>query len=147
MALAFVKRGVLEVCLHWILRLFKVHSDKGVALRSGWHGISPKMTHLVMNVSWNNVHGICIDTHVHRICKLSWLGHQDQNTSSDKRDITNVLPKEVLVPINPLLVGFGQTICTHVQPFYSLCIVSELCPTAFQEDALIKQSHMKTKLG
>ncbi|KAD7117417.1 hypothetical protein E3N88_04685 [Mikania micrantha] len=45
-------------------------------------GISPKMTHLVMNVSWNNVHGICIDTHVHRICKLSWLGHQDQNTTS-----------------------------------------------------------------
>ncbi|KAD7479616.1 hypothetical protein E3N88_02752 [Mikania micrantha] len=110
-------------------------------------GISPKMTHLVMNVSWNNVHGICIDTHVHRICKLSWLGHQDQNTSSDKRGIANVLPKEELVPINPLLMGFGQTICTHVQPSYSLCIVSELYPTAFQEAAPIKQSHMKTKLG
>ncbi|KAD3337306.1 hypothetical protein E3N88_32826 [Mikania micrantha] len=100
-------------------------------------GISPKMTHLVMNVSWNNVHGICIDTHV----------HQDQNTSSDKRGIANVLPKEELVPINPLLMGFGQTICTHVQPSYSLCIVSELYPTAFQEAAPIKQSHMKTKLA
>ncbi|KAL8266779.1 hypothetical protein R6Q59_004123 [Mikania micrantha] len=79
------------------------------------------------------------------ICRLSWLGHQDQNTSSDKRGIANVLPKEELVPINPLLVGFGQTICTHVQPSYSLCIVSELCPTAFQEAAPIKQSLMKTK--
>uniref|UniRef100_A0A175YLG9 HhH-GPD domain-containing protein n=1 Tax=Daucus carota subsp. sativus TaxID=79200 RepID=A0A175YLG9_DAUCS len=31
-------------------------------------GIGPKMAHLVINVGWNNVQGICVDTHVHRIC-------------------------------------------------------------------------------
>ncbi|KAD5960483.1 hypothetical protein E3N88_11955 [Mikania micrantha] len=71
-------------------------------------GISPNMTHLVTNVAWNNVHGICIDTHVHRIYKLPWSGHQDQNTSADERSIANVLPKEELVPINPLLVGLDK---------------------------------------
>lgn len=63
-------------------------------------GIGPKMAHLVrlfallklnlefllllrtfcllllqvMNIGWNNVHGICVDTHVHRICnRLGWV--------------------------------------------------------------------------
>ncbi|XP_057959120.1 endonuclease III homolog 1, chloroplastic-like isoform X2 [Malania oleifera] len=37
-------------------------------------GIGPKMAHLVMNVAWNNVQGICVDTHVHRICnRLGWV--------------------------------------------------------------------------
>ncbi|TKY67450.1 Endonuclease III-like 1 [Spatholobus suberectus] len=37
-------------------------------------GIGPKMAHLVMNVGWNNVQGICVDTHVHRICnRLGWV--------------------------------------------------------------------------
>lgn len=27
-----------------------------------------------MNVGWNNVQGICVDTHVHRICnRLGWV--------------------------------------------------------------------------
>ncbi|XP_073124349.1 endonuclease III homolog 1, chloroplastic-like isoform X2 [Henckelia pumila] len=37
-------------------------------------GIGPKMAHLIMNVGWNNVQGICVDTHVHRICnRLGWV--------------------------------------------------------------------------
>ncbi|XP_048140312.1 endonuclease III homolog 1, chloroplastic-like isoform X2 [Rhodamnia argentea] len=37
-------------------------------------GIGPKMAHLVMNIGWNNVQGICVDTHVHRICnRLGWV--------------------------------------------------------------------------
>uniref|UniRef100_A0A2P2LAA2 Endonuclease III homolog 1ic isoform X1 n=1 Tax=Rhizophora mucronata TaxID=61149 RepID=A0A2P2LAA2_RHIMU len=37
-------------------------------------GIGPKMAHLVMNIAWNNVQGICVDTHVHRICnRLGWV--------------------------------------------------------------------------
>ena len=30
--------------------------------------------HQVMNAGWNNVQGICVDTHVHRICnRLGWV--------------------------------------------------------------------------
>ena len=63
-------------------------------------GIGPKMAHLVgvncifivvrllawflkvlwfvllkvMNIAWNDVQGICVDTHVHRICnRLGWV--------------------------------------------------------------------------
>ncbi|XP_021653693.2 endonuclease III homolog 1, chloroplastic isoform X2 [Hevea brasiliensis] len=43
-------------------------------------GIGPKMAHLVMNIAWNNVQGICVDTHVHRICnRLGWVSRPSTN--------------------------------------------------------------------
>ncbi|CAI7896958.1 unnamed protein product [Closterium sp. NIES-54] len=36
-------------------------------------GVGPKMAYLVMNVAWERVEGICVDTHVHRIARrLGW---------------------------------------------------------------------------
>ncbi|CAK7322598.1 unnamed protein product [Dovyalis caffra] len=102
-------------------------------------GIGPKMAHLVMNIAWNNVQGICVDTHVHRICnRLGWVARpgtkQKTSTPEETREALQIwLPKEEWVPINPLLVGFGQTICTPLRPRCGMCSISELCPSAFKE--------------
>ncbi|TQE11681.1 hypothetical protein C1H46_002717 [Malus baccata] len=102
-------------------------------------GIGPKMAHLVMNVGWNDVQGICVDTHVHRICnRLGWVSRpgkkQKTSTPEQTREALQLwLPKEEWDPINPLLVGFGQTICTPLRPRCGLCSVSEFCPSAFKE--------------
>ncbi|XP_040373681.1 endonuclease III homolog 1, chloroplastic isoform X2 [Rosa chinensis] len=102
-------------------------------------GIGPKMAHLVMNVAWDNVQGICVDTHVHRICnRLGWVSRagKKQKTSNpeETREALQLwLPKEEWVPINPLLVGFGQTVCTPLRPRCGVCSVSEFCPSAFKE--------------
>ncbi|KAF5452001.1 hypothetical protein F2P56_027043, partial [Juglans regia] len=126
-------------------------------------GIGPKMAHLVMNVGWNNVQGICVDTHVHRICnRLGWVsksctkqrgmlgeliceGLQLKKTSTpeETREALQLwLPKEEWVPINPLLVGFGQTVCTPLRPNCGMCSVSDFCPSAFRE---ISRSPSKSK--
>ncbi|KAJ6733881.1 ENDONUCLEASE III-LIKE PROTEIN 1 [Salix koriyanagi] len=102
-------------------------------------GIGPKMAHLVMNIAWNNVQGICVDTHVHRICnRLGWVARpgtkQKTSTPEETREALQLwLPKDEWVPINPLLVGFGQTICTPLRPRCEMCGISELCPSAFKE--------------
>ncbi|GLT67529.1 hypothetical protein SLA2020_398290 [Shorea laevis] len=102
-------------------------------------GIGPKMAHLVMNVGWNDVQGICVDTHVHRICnRLGWvsrLGTKQKTSSPEetRESLQRWLPKEEWVPINPLLVGFGQTICTPLRPRCEICSISEFCPSAFKE--------------
>ncbi|PHU15741.1 Endonuclease III -like protein 2, chloroplastic [Capsicum chinense] len=104
-------------------------------------GIGPKMAHLVMNVAWENVQGICVDTHVHRISnRLGWVSRpgtkQKTRTPEETRESLQLwLPKEEWVPINPLLVGFGQTICTPLRPRCAICAVSDLCPSAFKEAA------------
>ncbi|KAF1899228.1 hypothetical protein Lal_00019352 [Lupinus albus] len=102
-------------------------------------GIGPKMGHLVMNVGWNNVQGICVDTHVHRICnRLGWVSRlgtkQKTSTPEETREaLQRWLPREEWDPINPLLVGFGQTICTPLRPRCAECGISELCPAAFKD--------------
>ncbi|KAL5727159.1 DNA-(apurinic or apyrimidinic site) lyase [Ranunculus cassubicifolius] len=96
-------------------------------------GVGPKMAHLVMHIAWNNVQGICVDTHVHRISnRLKWV--RNTSTPEGTREALELwLPKEEWVPINPLLVGFGQTICTPLRPKCGMCSINHLCPAAFKE--------------
>lgn len=105
-------------------------------------GIGPKMAHLIMNVAWENVQGICVDTHVHRISnRLGWVGRlkapgniQRTKTPEETRKCLEAwLPSEEWASINPLLVGFGQTICTPVRPRCGECLLNIHCPTAFKE--------------
>lgn len=104
-------------------------------------GIGPKMAHLIMNVGWEDVQGICVDTHVHRICnRLGWVSFSGmkQNTKTPeetRKALEAWLPRDEWVPINPLLVGFGQTVCTPVRPRCGECLVSSFCPAAFKETA------------
>ncbi|OAY71789.1 Endonuclease III, chloroplastic, partial [Ananas comosus] len=104
-------------------------------------GIGPKMAHLVMIVGWNNVQGICVDTHVHRICnRLGWVFRPGTRQKTLTPEETRVslqtwLPKDEWAPINPLLVGFGQTVCTPLWPKCGICSINKLCPSAFKESS------------
>ncbi|RID69514.1 hypothetical protein BRARA_C01605 [Brassica rapa] len=112
-------------------------------------GIGPKMAHLILHIAWNDVQGICVDTHVHRICnRLGWVSRPatKQKTSSPEETrlaLQQWLPKEEWVAINPLLVGFGQTICTPLRPRCEACSVAKLCPAAFKEASSSPSSKLK----
>uniref|UniRef100_A0A803KTD4 Endonuclease III homolog n=1 Tax=Chenopodium quinoa TaxID=63459 RepID=A0A803KTD4_CHEQI len=102
-------------------------------------GIGPKIAHLVLHIAWNDVQGICVDTHVHRICnRLGWVTRPGTNQKTKSPEETREalqkwLPKEEWVSINPLLVGFGQTICAPLRPRCGVCQINSLCPSAFKE--------------
>nr|VDD59453.1 unnamed protein product [Brassica oleracea] len=102
-------------------------------------GVGPKIAHLVLHIAWNDVQGICVDTHVHRICnRLGWVTKPGTKQKTSSPEETRValqqwLPKEEWVAINFLLVGFGQKICTPLRPRCGVCSISELCPSAFKE--------------
>ncbi|MED6206004.1 alpha,alpha-trehalase nth1 [Stylosanthes scabra] len=114
-------------------------------------GVGPKIAYLVMILGWNNVQGICVDTHVHRICnRLGWVSRAGtkQKTSTPeetRKALQRWLPKEEWVPINPLLVHFGGTICTPLRPRCGECSISNLCPSAFVETS--KPSSKSNKSG
>ncbi|KAK8960672.1 hypothetical protein KSP40_PGU001444 [Platanthera guangdongensis] len=73
-------------------------------------GIGPKMAYLVLNVAWNNVQGVGVDTHEHRISnRLRWVaqpgGVQKTRSPEETRiSLQKWPPKEEWDPINPLLV-------------------------------------------
>lgn len=132
---AHYMKKVAEICLE------KYDGDIPSSLHEllALPGIGPKMAHLVMNIGWNNVQGICVDTHVHRICnRLGWVSRPGTRKKTLTPEETRVslqtwLPKDEWVPINPLLVGFGQTICTPLRPRCGICVINKLCPSAFTE--------------
>ncbi|KAL8020670.1 putative endonuclease III-like protein [Plasmopara halstedii] len=100
-------------------------------------GVGPKMATLVMTCAWKTTVGICVDTHVHRISnRLKWVqtwntkNPKSQDPEKTRAELEDWLPKEHWGTINPLLVGFGQTICLPRGPKCSECKIRGICPSA-----------------
>lgn len=88
-------------------------------------GVGPKIAYLALQVAHDRVDGIGVDTHVHRICnRLEWVKSKDAEET--RIALQQWLPKEFWTEINPLLVGFGQTVCLPVRPKCADCLVK--CP-------------------
>ncbi|KAI8802616.1 DNA glycosylase, partial [Cladochytrium replicatum] len=85
-------------------------------------GIGPKMAYLAMQCAWNKSVGIGVDTHVHRISnRLGWV------KTKEPEQTRKVLPREHWTEINPLMVGFGQTVCLPIKPKCDECPLKEWC--------------------
>ncbi|XP_005805175.2 endonuclease III-like protein 1 isoform X1 [Xiphophorus maculatus] len=94
-------------------------------------GVGPKMAHLAMDIAWDQVSGIGVDTHVHRISnRLGWLKKPTKNPEDTRKALEEWLPRELWSEINWLLVGFGQQVCLPVSPLCSVCLNQYSCPSA-----------------
>ena len=57
-------------------------------------GVGPKMAYLVMKCAWNQVIGIGVDTHVHRIAnRLNWLRKSTKQPEDTRKELENWLPR------------------------------------------------------
>ena len=96
-------------------------------------GVGPKMAHLTMITGWNQLTGIAVDTHVHRISnRLQWTTRTKQPEQTRKQ-LEKWLPKNYWNKINHLFVGFGQTICLPIKPKCNICLNNHLCPSSSTE--------------
>ena len=70
---------------------------------------------------WGTVNlGICVDTHVHRITNR-WGYIETKKPDETEFVLRKLLPRRYWIPINDLLVTFGQNICKPISPFCSRC--------------------------
>jgi endonuclease-3 len=89
-------------------------------------GVGRKTANLVRNLGYD-LEGICVDTHVHRISnRLGWV--RTKTPEQTEKALEGLLPQKYWIPINELLVRFGQTLCTPVSPFCSRCPIRQHCP-------------------
>lgn len=101
-------------------------------------GVGPKMAFLLRSAAWNITDGIGVDVHVHRLANMwKWVPKTQHPTPEKTRvALEKWLPREYWREINPLLVGFGQTICPSLGPKCSQCSLSKgLCNAAFRKGA------------
>jgi endonuclease-3 len=89
-------------------------------------GVGRKTANLVLTLGFGK-EGICVDTHVHRICNR-WGYVTTRSPEETEMALRKILPGEYWIEINDLLVAFGQNHCLPVSPFCSTCRLQELCP-------------------
>ncbi|KAJ1987346.1 alpha,alpha-trehalase nth1 [Coemansia spiralis] len=93
-------------------------------------GVGPKMAYLAMHAAWQDTQGIGVDTHVLRIThRLGWVSESAKTPEATRNSLESWMPKSLWREINPLLVGFGQTVCRGVGPKCSECPVNNYCPS------------------
>lgn len=95
-------------------------------------GFGPKMGHLLVQIVYGQVEGISVDTHVCRITqRLRWVrdgmcepGGKMLDPDNVAKQLVKTLPKDKWRDINPLLVGFGQTLCKATLPECNKCMLA-----------------------
>lgn len=89
-------------------------------------GVGRKTANLVVTLGYGKP-GICVDTHVHRICNL-WGYVKTKTPDQTETALREKLPREYWIEFNDLLVTFGQSLCKPISPFCSRCRLDFMCP-------------------
>jgi len=88
-------------------------------------GVGRKTANLVLTLGFGKP-GICVDTHVHRITNR--FGYvKTKSPDETEMVLRGKLPKAWWIPINDMLVAFGQGLCKPVSPWCSRCPVPKWC--------------------
>jgi endonuclease-3 len=98
-------------------------------------GIGRKTANLVITKGYNKP-GICVDVHVARITQrigfVAIKGMKDNKPVFRDADdvemiLRRILPNKWWIPINDVLVRWGQNICTPISPKCSQCVINNEC--------------------
>ena len=98
-------------------------------------GVGRKTANLVVTMGFNKP-GICVDVHVARITQRIGIvpikGEKDGKVVFHDADrvemiLRKILPKKWWIPINDILVRWGQNICAPISPKCSQCPISSQC--------------------
>ncbi len=89
-------------------------------------GVGRKTANLVLGLGFG-IPAICVDTHVHRISNRLGLV-ETKNPDATEKALQPVLPEDLWIEINDLLVTFGQNRCHPTSPKCTGCPLDDLCP-------------------
>ena len=102
-------------------------------------GVGRKTANVVLNVAFGIVSGIAVDTHVFRIAQKLKLSSK-QDPLDLEQDLLKLLPKEYWKDVNHQWVQFGRDVCIARRPQCALCVLNDICPSAFAEEKSKKKA-------
>ncbi len=95
-------------------------------------GVGRKTANIVLNVSFDLVEGVAVDTHVNRIAHklaLSPKTHEEEPLKTEQ-DLLKILPREYWRDVNHQWIRFGREVCTAKSPKCDTCPMGDICPSA-----------------
>ena len=88
-------------------------------------GVGIKTANLTLNLGFN-IDAICVDCHVHQIAnRIGWIDTKTPEESVIA--LESIMPKRFWIPLNELLVAYGQNICLSISPLCSECPIKDEC--------------------
>ena len=94
-------------------------------------GVGRKTANIVLNVSFDIVEGIAVDTHVNRIAHrlaLSPKTHEKEPLKTEQ-DLLKLLPREYWRDVNHQWIRFGREVCSAKAPRCAQCPMADICPS------------------
>jgi len=93
-------------------------------------GVARKTANIVLQNAYGIVEGIAVDTHVRRVsARLGLTKNKDPNKI--EADLMEIIPHDKWMRITDLLIFLGRRVCTAKRPKCDICILDEICPSAF----------------
>ena len=93
-------------------------------------GVARKTANIVLFNAYDVIAGIAVDTHVRRLSQR--LGLTDQNNPAKiVEELMKITPKEKWMRLTDLLIFHGRQICIARKPKCEICVLNQICPSAF----------------
>jgi endonuclease-3 len=96
-------------------------------------GVARKTANIVLSNAFGVVDGIAVDTHVKRLAQRLELS-KNRNPDKIEMDLMELVPKKQWPRLADLLIFHGRRVCTAKKPNCKICVINELCPSAFTFD-------------
>jgi endonuclease-3 len=129
------KAETIRVICKRLIKEFQGRVPDSLEELLSFKGVGRKTANLVITMGYGKP-GICVDTHVARITQRIGIvqikGEKDDklvfhNADQVEMILRKILPKKWWIPINDILVTWGQNICTPISPKCSLCVINDVC--------------------
>lgn len=89
-------------------------------------GVGRKTANIVLSISFGK-NTLGVDTHVHRISnRLGWV--KTKTPEKTEQQLLKIIPPRLIRKLNKILVAYGQTICTPINPKCKICKLNKKCP-------------------
>ncbi len=93
-------------------------------------GVARKTANIVLSNAYGVVEGIAVDTHVRRTTQRLGLT-QNKDPNKIEQDLMTLFPRDKWMRITDLLIYLGRQVCTARKPKCEICVLNEICPSAF----------------
>lgn len=121
-----IKAKNIIKCANLIIDKFNSDVPKEMDKLQELPGVGRKTANIVLNVAFNKVEGIAVDTHVFRITHRLGLSNA-KNPSKTELDLLKIFDKRFWKNINHHLVLYGREICLSNKPKCESCIFNNYC--------------------
>jgi endonuclease-3 len=92
-------------------------------------GVGRKTANVVLGQAFGIAAGVVVDTHVQRLAQRMGFSAA-KNPEEIEKDLMEVFPQENWIEVGTSLILHGRKTCVARGPRCSVCVVSELCPSA-----------------